>query len=260
MLHVVTFATDSSRLKYLKETAKFKNLEIHYIMKDKWNGFFDKILYTREFLSTIDDNDIVCFIDAYDVISLSSSNEIISKFKSYDCDLLLGSELNSFPERYRTQYPKSETHTTNYLYVNSGGYIGYKHAIMNLMTWKDDNEILTICSDGGDQAYFIEYYLNNIGNRVKLDTFQKIFQNMYFVSWNEFYIHRGRFVNVILDERPCFMHFNGNSSRTLSWYDILPDIVNILNTSIPDTNIYTLHKFKQNQYTSYFPHKQINDT
>jgi hypothetical protein len=257
MLHVVTFATDNSRLQYLKETAKLNNLEIHYIMKTAWNGFFDKILYTREFLSDLDDHDIVCFIDAYDVISLGSSDEIISKFKSYNCNLLLGSELNSFPEKYRAQYPKSESYT-NYLYVNSGGYIGYKHAIMDLMTWKKDNEIISICSDGSDQAYFIEYYLNNMGHRVKLDIFQKIFQNMYFVSWNEFYIHMGRFVNVILNERPCFMHFNGHSSRTISWYDILPDIVNKLKASVGDTNIYTLHEFNQNSHATYFPHKQLN--
>jgi hypothetical protein len=68
----------------------------------------------------------------------------------------------------------------------------------------------------------------------------------------------GRFVNVILNERPCFMHFNGHSSRTISWYDILPDIVNKLKASVGDTNIYTLHEFNQNSHATYFPHKQLN--
>ena len=119
MLHVVTFATDSSRLKYLKETAKLKNLEIHYIMKDKWNGFFDKILYTREFLSRIDDNDIVCFIDAYDVILLRDISTFEDDFLSF-CKITGKKVIAlSLPLRQRTnEYQRALNHisflTENY--------------------------------------------------------------------------------------------------------------------------------------------------
>lgn len=257
MLHVITFATDDARLRYLKDTARLNNLQIHYIMKSKWNGYIDKILYTREFLEGIPDTDIVCFIDAYDVLSLASADEILDKFKSYECDLLLGSEINSFPEHYKKLYPPKE-YTTNSLYINSGGYIGYKHAIAKLLNWKDDSTIQSICSNGGDQTYFIEYYLHNPSHRIKLDTWQKIFQNMHWVSWNELYIHKGRVVNVILEQKPCFIHFNGGTWQTNDKGNILPVFVKKLQASISDTNIYTLHEYRQIRTDTCWPHKQIN--
>ena len=256
MLHIITFATDPARLKFLKDTS---SNHIHYIMKPTWNGYFDKIIYTREYLSSINDNDIICFIDGYDVLSFSSEEEIVSKFKSYNCNIVLGAELNCFPERYKNAYPMPQIYTTNSLYVNSGGYIGYKHAIMKLLTWKNDDEIQSICSyfNCGDQAYFTEYYLSHVGGSIKLDTYQKIFQNMHWVSWNEFYIHKGRIINSVLNEKPCFMHFNGSAWQTKDKENILPIIVDKVKMSKTDTNIYTLHDYKQIITATCWPHKQV---
>jgi hypothetical protein len=258
MLHIITFGTDDTRLKYLKESARLSNLEIHYTIKSTWDGYIDKILYTREFLEGIPDTDIVCFVDAYDVLALASAEEILAKFKSYDCDLVLGAEMNSYPERYRQYYPSKE-YTTNSLYVNSGGYIGYRHAIYKLLTWQNDDTIRSMCSNtnGGDQTYFIEYYLRN-PHAIKLDTWQKIFQNMHWVSWNELYIHRGRVINVELNQKPCFIHFNGGTWQTKDEENILPVFVNKLRASADDTNIYTLHEYIQLRSDTCWPHKQIN--
>jgi hypothetical protein len=257
MLHIITFATDPSRLQYLKDTAELNQLHIHYIMKSTWNGYVDKIIYTKEFLDTVDNNDIVCFIDAYDVLSLGSYHEILEKFKSYECDLLLGCELNSYPDRYKPMYPPVECNT-NYLYINSGGYIGYKHAISKVLEWKDTKTIASICENGGDQTYFIEYFLHNPSPRIKLDHFQKIFQNMHWVSWNEFYIQRGRFINTILNEKPCFIHYNGGTWQTNDKQNILPIAVEKLKDSMTHTNVLTFSEYKQIQTDTCWPHKQIN--
>jgi len=258
MLHVFTFATDVNKLKYLKESAMLSNLNIHYIMKDSWNGYFDKIKYTKELIKDINDNDIVCFIDAYDVLSLSSELEIIKKFKDYNCELLMGSELNCYPECYKNLYPKSNN-MSNYNYVNSGGYIGYKYAIWNLMTAKTDNEIEQICKNGTDQAYFKEYYISNFSDKVKIDYGQKIFQNMHWVSWNEFIIRNGRITNTVLNEMPCFIHFNGSTWQTHSKENILPILVNKISESTKNMNIeYNLNEYQQIITPTCWPHKQIN--
>uniref|UniRef100_A0A6C0L862 PLOD1-3-like GT domain-containing protein n=1 Tax=viral metagenome TaxID=1070528 RepID=A0A6C0L862_9ZZZZ len=259
MLHVITFATDEAMLTHIKESTKLSTLHIHYSIKSTWNGYFDKIIYTRKFLEGVGDDDIVCFVDAYDVLSLASAEEILTKFKWYECDLLLGAELNSYPQRYKEYYPPKE-YTTNSIYINSGGYIGYKHAIQKLLYWHDDETIERMCSNlnGGDQAYFIEYYLRNPSDRIKLDTWQKIFQNMHWVSWNQLYIHRGRVVNVMLDEKPCFIHFNGGTWQTNDGENILPVFVYKLQASASDTDIYTLHEYKQLRTATCWPHKQIH--
>jgi hypothetical protein len=258
MLHVVTFATDLKRIKYLEETAALHNLNFHCIMKSEWNGFIDKFMYVRNHLNNIDDNDIVCVIDSYDMLAMASSDEIVEKFKSYDCDLLIGAELNTYPDRYRDSYPVPTKYTTNSIYVNAGGYIGYKHAISKLKYWKDDSTIHSICADGTDQAYFTEYYLLNPSDRIKLDNYQKIFQNMHWVSWNEFYIQHGRFVNTILNEKPCFVHYNGGTWQTNDSQNILPIATQKLKDSMNDTNIFTFHEYKQIITDTCWPHKQID--
>jgi hypothetical protein len=258
MLHVFTFATDTNKLSYLKDSANLSNLNINYIMKESWNGYFDKIKYIKEVIKDIDENDIVCFIDAYDVLSLSSELEIIQKFKDYNCELLIGSEINCWPETYKDLYPVTN-HTTNYKYVNSGGYIGYKYAIWNLMSYKTDYEIQQICKTGSDQAYFIEYYINNHSNKIKLDCDQKIFQNMHLVSWNEFTIRNGRIINNILNETPCFIHFNGATWQTHTKENILPILVNKITQSTQNINTdYNLNDYEQIITPSCWPHKQIN--
>ena len=256
MLHVITFATDTERLEYLKDSSKISNLNIHYIMKTEWNGYFDKIKYTKEIIQTFDDNDIICFIDAYDVLSLCSESEILNKFKEYNCDLLIGSELNCFPESYKNLYPNINS-STNYKYINSGGYIGYKHAIWNLMTFKSDSEIYRICQNCGDQTYFKEYYLSNISDKIKLDTSQKIFQNMHWVSWNDFVIVNGRIINTILDEKPCFIHFNGGTWQTNNKQNIIPIVIEKLIKSLEfkDTE-FNLNEYQQIITNTCWPHKQ----
>jgi hypothetical protein len=100
MLHVFTFYTDESRLIYLKHTQLNHYLNIKYLYKSSWNGYIDKILYMLDTIKNIPDDDVVCFIDAYDVLINSTAYDILEKFKSYNCRLLLGAELNCFPSDY----------------------------------------------------------------------------------------------------------------------------------------------------------------
>jgi hypothetical protein len=221
-------------------------------MKSKWNGYVDKIIGVNEAIQHLDDNDIVCFIDAYDVLSLASNDEIIKKFKEYNCELLLSSELNCYPEKYKHVYDTSKD-KTRFSYVNSGGYIGYVKAIKKLMNWKSVNEIINICSDGGDQSYFTEYYLYN--NAVKLDTYQKIFQSMHKVSWKEIEFIDGRIRNKVLNELPCFVHFNGGSFQTTTRADITEVVVEKLLKS--KDIVLNLDDYNQIITPTCFPESQV---
>jgi len=252
MIHIFTFATDETRLRWLKLTSALSDSNITYILKSRWNGYVDKILGVKEAIEKLDDNDIVCFIDAYDVLSLSSNNEIEKKFKDYDCDLLISSELNCYPEKYKILYDTSND-KTKFSYVNSGGYIGYVKAIKELMNWKSLNEIIDICNDGGDQSYFTEYYLNN--KNVKLDIYQKIFQSMHKVSWKEIEFVNKRIRNTVLNELPCFIHFNGGSFQTIERKDISEIVVERL---LKSKNIpLNLDDYNQIITSTCFPESQV---
>ena len=271
-LHIITIATDINRLAYLQYTANNFNLEINYIILKEWRGFIDKILYINNALKEIPDNDLVCFIDAYDVLINTDYNEIIKKFMEYDCDLLFGAELNCYPNKYKKELDEINKSINNYKYPNSGGYIGYKYAIVELFSWKDINQIYEITLDGGDQSYFIEYYISKMKDgleksdkeseksdkiTLKLDYQCKIFQNFYFVSWDEVEIKNGNVYNIILNEKPCFLHFNGFSYRTHDDKIILEALIYKMLLSKNNGEILNLNEYKQYQSEEYFIHPQV---
>lgn len=220
-IHFFTLGTDKHKLKDLIDTAEMFKININCAMSPTWRGFIDKIYLGIEVYKDIPDNEIICFVDGYDTIINSNVEEITEKFLNYNCDLLFGAELNCFPEHYKD---KISSNLTKYKYLNSGGYIGYKHAIMDVFLWKPINEISEIIKNGGDQSYFMLYHIEN-PHKIKLDNRQKIFQNMYLVNWDEAEIMSGRFYNNVIDELPCFIHFSGNSWMTSKNTSIIPIII-----------------------------------
>jgi hypothetical protein len=228
MLHIFTLGNNINEMECLKRSAAKQNVNINYILFDQWNGYVDKIIHMKNAIRDIPHNDIVCFIDAYDVLLFSDENEILEKFKEYNCELLLSGELNCYPgeniHRYNNLYSKlALDKMTNFRYVNSGGYIGYKHAIQSLYDWKSIDEIQEISKLGGDQNYFTEYFLNHGHDKekVKIDMFQHIFQSMYKIHFEGIEFVNGRLYNNVLKVKPCFVHFNGYGGY---YYQIYRDI------------------------------------
>ena len=221
-LHVFTIASDQEKTAMLRTTAEWSKLNIEIIPWNHWNGFTDKIYAMKQVLDFIPDGDIVAFVDAYDVLCMSDEKEILDKFFSYNSEIVLSSEVNCYPGENQSSYDQIQS-TTAYKYVNSGGYIGYVHALRNMFAWKNDQEIEDICSLGGDQHFFTQYYLHHIPkddsaasqkcgvqmNTVCLDEYQRIFQSLYKVPLRSFVFLEGRLYNHSLKTYPCFVHFNG---------------------------------------------------
>ena len=221
MLHVFTIASNLEKTVLLRTTAEWSKMHIEIIPWNHWNGFTDKIYAMKQILEFIPDEDLVCFIDAYDVLCMSDEQEILDKFVSYNCEIVLSSEVNCYPGENQSAYDQIPN-ITEYKYVNSGGYIGYAYALRKMFAWKTDQEIESICTLGGDQHFFTQYYLHHYdtmsshvsskmmkGGLVCLDEFQRIFQNLYKVPLHSFVFLEGRLYNHALKTYPCFVHFNG---------------------------------------------------
>lgn len=256
MLSVYTFYTDETRIDSLKQSASMNHLQIHYLKKDTWNGYEDKILAMKAILSNHSDMDIICFIDAYDVIVNQDEKYIWQTFLDYDCDLLLGAELNCYPETYKNQYSSNPSHS-HYKYVNSGGYMGYKWAIQKLLDWKSVPEMVNICCYGGDQSYFMEYYLGGDHENIQLDSHCRIFQNMVLVSWNEFEFTKGKVFNTVMNTFPSFIHFNGGTWQQQNRQNIMPVWIDKLQCTLTNNTTDNLHSYSQIITPSCFPHSQI---
>ena len=232
-------------MKYLKKSEEMFGGKINYIIKRKWEGYYTKIIEINNVLKNLGNNDLILFIDAYDVIINSNilEKEILKKFKSYNCDILLGSELNCFPKFLKSDMDKIGPQNIKNKYINSGGYIGYVKDIKKIFSWKPDNEIFDICKKGGDQAYFMKYYIENYNKvNIKLDTKSLIFQNMWLISWKEVDFRGGRLFNNILKTYPCFVHFNG----PLKAKRIIPIFIkHMLNSKKNPQKIYDLNEYEQ---------------
>lgn len=260
MLHIFTYgAGNISRFEYLKVSADIYNLPIIYITQSEWNGFFDKITNMINAIKDLPDNDIVCFVDGFDVLAVGGEEEIKRKFIDYDCDILFGAELNCWPGEFHGRFPDLGI-KNGYKYLNSGGFIGYKWAVMELYTWKQLDEVAHICKwCGGDQGYFITYFIENHKNkRLKLDSNVQIFQNFFSLDWNEIYIKGGRFVNPILNTTPCFLHFNGDSHKISDGKSIMPVFIEKLEASVESLDkSFTFAEYRQNFTHYYFKRNQL---
>jgi hypothetical protein len=261
MLRIYTFASDEQRLEWLKETAALFQCQLTCLIKPVWSGYVDKLAFMQQTLAEVDDNDIVCFVDGYDVLINGSMADIESQFKSYGCDLLLGAELNCFPEFQKPRMDTLPVGPSLYRYVNSGGYIGYAHAVKSMLHWKPLAEIQTICLQGGDQTYVAEYYMAHCQKRsIKLDQYCRVFQNMHWVNWKVFKFQQGRLHNIVMRATPCFVHFNGGVYQTMERQNIMPVFVRLMKQST-NSESFNLQGYRQLITATCFPHKQhVSDT
>ena len=231
MLHILTYSTDDKQLEYLINTSKRHGVNVSVIRNSVWNGFSDKIKGLLSCIDQFKDDDVICFIDAYDVLINSTEADVLSKFYKFNADFVLSSELNCFPFKYRDAFELSQW--TNFHYVNSGGFIGLAHAVKRFLRHKPLEDMEVICQDGGDQSYLIEYYLENkASDRIVIDHGCEIFLSMVYIEWTDISLYRGRIYNDVLKNAPSFVHFNGGSSRmALTGETVLPGLVRKLELS-----------------------------
>jgi hypothetical protein len=202
MLHVFTYSTSEVRVQPLLASAKQHGLDIKNLATTTlWNGLQDKLLAMVGCLNGLPSSDIVCFVDAYDVIANCSSNELLARFKAKDTELWIGAEINMDPPTLpMDSFPTSPT---DLRFLNSGVYIGYVHAIKNMLSWGD-------FLNKNDQEYVSEYFLSH-QDSVTLDVHASLVLNMFGVPWQTLKIEGGHVYSEDKGIEPCFLHFNGQS-------------------------------------------------
>jgi len=212
MLHIVTHGTDESKMVYLN--APVKNLATR-----PWSGFKDKLFAMNEFLATLPSDDVVCFVDGYDVTCfLEDNTEVVEKFKRMNVDVLFSAETSCYPWSHVQQlYPST---TSIYRYLNSGGYMGYVAALQQVLS-RD------MSASPCDQGYMTYYYLNHVHDKnatfkMDLDRGCVIFQSAYAIPWSHFLMKDGRLHNKVTKTQPCFLHYNGQQHLMKGGGSLMP--------------------------------------
>ena len=102
----------------------------------KWYGF-TKLNEVNNVIQDLPDDDILLFIDCYDIMINSNMDEIINKFKSSNSNLLISAELVCFPDYLKEKMDKTPPFNIKNKYPNAGGYIGYTKDVKN-DDWMND--------------------------------------------------------------------------------------------------------------------------
>ena len=211
---IVTVATEPEKMWALKQSAAKYNVEIVNLGKDHpWRNDMTglagmpKIQLVNEYLSTVDPDAIVMFMDGYDTFLADSPDVILQRYIQMEADIVFGAESNCWPKAEDADlFPDTGT---KYKFLNSGLYIGKASAIHSFVSLSLDNG----ASLGDDQLFcqrrYLKYLKEDFDYTVKLDHEAYIFQN------HEFNI---RVVNNQLwnDETNCcgcIYHGNGGDSE-----------------------------------------------
>ena len=182
-LHIVTVAThDDGYYQSLLQSAKNNNLDIVTLgWGQKWTGFIMKVNLLKEYINNIDDNDIVVFVDAYDVLILENEQSIRNKFYSFKKPLVLSVDCK--PPFFLIKYLYSVLFKRcNNENINAGLYMGYVWAIKILIKELCNNKkMLCDSPDVDDQMLLI-----NVCNKsdfydkyITIDTNKILFYNTF---------------------------------------------------------------------------------
>jgi hypothetical protein len=237
-MFIITSITDSLNQGYidgLKASCNYHNLMLETItFESPWKSHRLKDSLVKQFLLKLNPNEIVLFSDGYDAIFIADEKEILAKYHTLNSEIIFSSEINCYP--YVTfSYLYNEK--IKFKYLNSGGYIGRVKDILYAL-----NELEKIddkCPLGVDKIFswsnqfhwmklqlysklpikldsecsIFQTFVNDLSFKPNPDLNQfekdKQINNEVNRVWSDFEIVENRLKNIITDNNPCHLHFNG---------------------------------------------------
>jgi hypothetical protein len=173
-IHIVTVATERQYyFPYLVESCKRNGKELEVLgMGEKWQGFNWKYVKMMEYLKTLPTDDIVCFVDGYDVVCCRDLNELVYDFKEIKertgCKIVVGHEKKTIIANYIASIYFGKCKNQE---INTGTYIGYVKDILEII---EKIYELNPKNDADDQVLMIQY-CNKTENEIYCDTENKLF-------------------------------------------------------------------------------------
>lgn len=213
--YIITVAThDKYYLPYLKKTCKKYGSELIILgYGEKWQGFNWRYKLVLNFISKLNNNDIVCIIDGYDVICVRKLEEFMNSFiklkNKYNCKIIVGEHKLVNNNNYLNNYINS-----NYfgkcknISLNAGTYAGY---VKDLIEFIKNIQLLNNDNMGDDQILLTKYcninpehiYIDINGELfVSLENKYKNIDNLFIFENDNIYYHQ---------YKPFFIHGPGET-------------------------------------------------
>lgn len=120
----------------LIQSCKTNNIDLVTLgWGDKWQGFAWRWKLYKDFIKNLNDNDIVLWIDAYDVLIMDKKRIIINKFKKFNTGVVFGAD--------ESIISNVAFNNCNKPILNGGSHIGYAKYIKVLVELMLDNNLST---------------------------------------------------------------------------------------------------------------------
>ena len=223
-LVLVTVATeDNDGLQRFIRSAKHFDMEPVIVgLGEKWVGGnlrYDpggaqkvKLLQTALAKYKYEQNTVLLFTDAYDVIFQGGRDEILKKFDQIGGRVVISAEDLLWPDlTLESRFPE----TDGKRFLCSGGIIGYAPEIVSMVLNRQD-----LKDDDDDQLYYTHIYLDeNLRNKwsIKLDHYAVLFQNMNGAT-EEMQLAENHLENIKFKTRPPVLHGNGPAKLSVNWF------------------------------------------
>jgi hypothetical protein len=166
-----------------------------------------KLKLVNDFLNERNPEDIVLFMDAYDVVFKGNVKDILERYATFGKQLVFGAEIVCSPSEFNSKYPE---HTKNYpfRFLNSGLFIG------TVSTLRECFQNYVYVDGINDQAWWKQKFLDR-PDLIELDYNNILFLNCCNVNKHDIHLE-----NKIQykDKNPLFLHFNGPSKAIMNRY------------------------------------------
>jgi hypothetical protein len=183
--------------------------ENRYIGWQSSGNFGIKLKEVHSFIirPELNDNDIVLFTDAYDVIYCGNQTEIIKRYLEFNKPIVFGCETTCNPD------PKQEKNykfkDTVFPYLNSGLFIGRVSALRQCIGKYKYND------RHDDQFYWTLQFFNK-PELITLDYNNSIFLNTYGMNHTE--IQYDGKTAIYKSSNPLIVHVNGPDKSELNYF------------------------------------------
>ncbi|CAN9515948.1 unnamed protein product [Ophioblennius macclurei] len=225
-LLVVTVATkETDGFRRFMRSAKHFNYSVKVVGQGlKWEGGDymsapgggQKVRLLKTALDQMEDkNQIILFIDSYDVIFASDPKELLKKFKQAKHKVVFSSESLIWPDRHlEDKHPHVREGNR---FLGSGGFMGFLPNIKEMISnWTGgDHE--------SDQLFFTKIYTDPAKRKsinITLDSKCRLFQNLHGALDEvvlKFEDGRVRARNVLYDTLPVVVHGNGPTKLQINY-------------------------------------------
>jgi len=184
-----------------------------------WEGhqnFGVKLREVSDFLKNteLNQDDIILFTDAYDVVYCGTQREIIERFEKINKPIIFGAEKQCNPDPGRaSEYAFT---STEFPYLNSGMFIGRVWALRKCILAYQYND------KDDDQRFWTTCFFEN-PDLIGLDYINELFLNTVDMNERFFFLDKDNLIAMYKGSNPMFVHVNGPCKKDLLTYLNIPD-------------------------------------